>query len=377
MPSFTDFYNENSIIPVRQLIPNHSEFVGKRKYLLESLGVSSIVLHQLSVCEFGPGTGQNAKALLDLGVSNITFVDASTQALKHLYELQKSHSNTVVSLDVVNSDFVDFCSDKKFNLVIAEGCIAHQARPASIAKIISSHVCDSGIFLFSTISGLSHLSETLRRLYSSLLLGKIHPNISDLKSLIDFFEPDLLSLPSRSRKISDWCLDVLVQPLCDTQLFSQADAIDALGEDFQVYHSLPSLVSPFYWYKEFSSVDHNAKCLDSYHMSNMCLIANSAPPSLHSKIDGLCAEKIGNETWNLVCDFQRGNACLDEILIVLRELSAVYTSIFPFVSDYLDTSCRVLSNFNAMYTSADYKSVSGFWGRGQQYISMIKIEGTG
>lgn len=375
MASFIDFYNKYSIIPVSQNIVNQSDFIAKRKHLLLSLGVPAVALDKFSVCEFGPGTGQNAQALLELGVSNLTLVDASTQALKLLHELKAHYSTKVNSFQVIESTFLDYKPDTKFQLVIAEGCIPHQASPTSIAKSISAHVAESGIFLFSTISGLSHLPETLRRLYSSLILNKNHPSISDLDKLVSFFESDFLSLPSRTRKSIDWCLDVLVQPLHQSLLFSQAEAIEALDSTFEVYHTLPSLPSPFYWYKDYDKINHNCKYLESYYKTNMCLISTSAASVIHSSSVGKQAEFHGIQIWDTVAKFQQGNASLSEVTILLRELSKIYKAVYPFVSDYLEASCLVIANFQTMHSSNEYKNLGCFWGRGQQYLSMIKRVG--
>jgi SAM-dependent methyltransferase len=372
MASFIDFYNRHSIIPVHQNNPDPAKYIAKRLYLLNSLGIPTSLLPHISICEFGPGTGQNAKVLIELGAVDLTLVDASDQAIESLCRLKHNNKDHMINLDIFKTNFLDFKSDNKFDLVVAEGCIPHQSDPEKIVKAIASHIGLSGILLISTISGLSHLSETLRRVYSSLLLDKGHPEISDLDCLVNFFEPDLCYLSSRSRSTTDWCLDVIIQPLHESSLFSQPEAITALRDDFQVYHTLPALLSPFYWYKNYDQELCSDTILDTYYQSNLCLISTNARPTLHPSSAGFAAEALGKELWDVAASFQNGRSTINDLTTLLRDLSVLYSSYYPHIADLINDSIFVLSNFSTALESEAHTRFRSFWGRGQQYLSLLR-----
>lgn len=372
MNSFIDFYNNNSIIPVRQGINDWNIFSAKRRYLLNSLGIPCSLLPNVSVCEFGPGTGQNTRALIADGVANLTLVEGSLPAIKFLEDLRSDVLSKMNKFDLVHANFLDYQPNKTFDLVLAEGCIPHQSSPHIIAEKISSHVSPSGVFVMSTISGLSHLSETLRRVLSSLLLGKQHPEITDLPILTKFFEPDLNSLKSRSRFSEDWCLDVIVQPLHHSKLFSIPDSVSLLCNDFEVYHSLPGLLSPFYWYKSYDQSKLVEESLSSYHSSNMCFISKDLPPLVHSAADGKNAEILGDLIWHAAAQFQYGKGSIDDIILLLKDLEKVYMLVYPAFSEMLSEVIKFIACFDRRIDNKKHAIMQGFWGRGQQYISFIR-----
>ena len=89
-----------------------------------------------------------------------------------------------------------------------------------------------------------------------------------------------------SRFSEDWCLDVIVQPLRHSKLFSKPDSVFLLCNNFEVYHSLLGLLSPFYWYKSYDQSKLVEALLSSYCSTNMCFISKDLPPLVHTTADG-------------------------------------------------------------------------------------------
>jgi len=372
MRSFIDFYNKHSIIPVFQTIADQKAFIAKRIYLLNSLGVPSLLLPHISFCEFGPGTGQNTSALISEGLNDLTLVEGSESAISLLHRLREESRDNVDRFEIFFSTFSDFSPTRSYDIVWAEGCIPHQFDPVEVASKISSHVARNGLLVISTISGLSHLSETLRRIISSIYLDKPHPDFDDLDSLIELFEPDLCLLPSRSRPVRDWVLDVIIQPLHYSKLFSQVDALNSLGDSFLYYHSLPSFLSPYYWYKEYSPASCSSILMRRYYETNMCLVSNELIATIHSSSDGETAELLGSKLWDLASSYQQGLAQLDDILFILQELTKTYDADFSGFASRLEAICAFLARFSSCKDEPVPLAMQGFWGRGQQYISLVR-----
>jgi 2-polyprenyl-3-methyl-5-hydroxy-6-metoxy-1,4-benzoquinol methylase len=369
--SFVDFYNKNKILPVNQEIENLGIFLSKREFLHNSLGVPMSTLSGKRICEFGPGTGQNSLLYMGTSCQHLTLVDGSIEAISLLTE-RFMQDNCPINISICHKLFHDFCDEQQYDLVWAEGCIPQQSDPVGILLAISSHVKPGGILCISTISGLSHLSETLRRLYSSIAMNKEHPQMEDLNTVCTLFKEHLSTLSSKTRPIRDWCLDVVIQRLDCTELLSVPEAIHSLGENFSFYSSLPNILSPFYWYKEFDAKCFNGQVSELYYCSNMCFVSKHLAPFFHDRGDGVIAEELGNRIWGLVSKFQQGYAEILPVLESLTELSTVYRKYNPDFSANLIGLCNWFREGCKDKDSESYKFFTNWWGRGQQYVSFIR-----
>lgn len=79
--------------------------MAKRMYLLNSLGIPLSLLPHISICEFGPGTGQNAKVLIEQGAVDLSLVDASDKAIESLRKLKDDNMERMNRLDIVKANF--------------------------------------------------------------------------------------------------------------------------------------------------------------------------------------------------------------------------------------------------------------------------------
>tara|TARA_Y100001954_G_scaffold213039_1_gene241275 strand:- start:2324 stop:3463 length:1140 start_codon:yes stop_codon:yes gene_type:complete len=370
--SFIDYYNENQLIPVKQDLKSKSEHFSKRDFLYSSVGLNHLALKNASILEFGPGTGQNAINWLNYNPSSITLVDGADAAIK---EITKNFSGidvpSNINLSVIKSEFTTFKSDHKFDVIWAEGCIPHQS---DISKIISSmlhHLSEDGIFTCSTISGLAHLSETIRRVAASLILKKLHPDIDDLEFLVKIYTNDLKELSNSTRFVEDWVLDVIIQPLHKTSLCSILDVINISKNTHLPYHTFPKLSDSICWYKDFDPVNYAEGVVEQYHKNCMHFIANKAPSKSNLLDDGIEAEHLGNLSWEYAGKYQHGDMELKSFIEVLKELDKLYQS-YDY-SAYMPNLCDIAKWMEDGCQLTSYKSIStGFWGKCTQFISLKK-----
>jgi 2-polyprenyl-3-methyl-5-hydroxy-6-metoxy-1,4-benzoquinol methylase len=373
--SFVDFYNENKIIPVQQNIKSKDLHYARRRYLCSSLGVPDFLLRTARICEFGPGTGQNAEFFLSANTNLLTLVDGCDQAVERLYDLRSRFPESGVGdVNIVHCLFEEFSASNKFDIVWAEGCIPHQANPHDIVRKVAEHVDDAGILVVTTISGISHLSETVRRLYASSLLGGRHPEAGDVDNLTRVFEPHLQNLPGRTRYTADWCFDVIIQRLDRSSLFSLPEAVDALSSSFLPYHTLPALPSPFKWYKDYSPTNHLKHIKDEYYKSNLYLISNELDQFYHHPEDGYLAEQLGGKIWTQMTLYQANELPLKQISSSFVDLANIYekhnkrfSANLNHIAYWLNDDC------NPSYAPA-INFLSHWWGRGQQYASFLRLK---
>ncbi len=98
--AYIDYYNKNNIIPVHQVINQlHRD---RRVALYRTLGLHSLAFRSADILELGPGSGDNAVVLSELGVSSLTLVDGSNPSYEVILSkvkegLFKCPTNVVLS----------------------------------------------------------------------------------------------------------------------------------------------------------------------------------------------------------------------------------------------------------------------------------------
>ena len=370
--SFIDFYNENQLIPVKQDLRSKAEHFSKRDFLYSSVGLSRLALKNASILEFGPGTGQNAINWLNYNPSDITLVDGADAAIEEINNnFSKVEVPENVNFSVIKSEFTTFKSNQKFDIIWAEGCIPHQSDTGNIIRSMLSHLDDSGIFTCSTISGLAHLSETIRRLAASIILNKLHPEIDDLDFLVDIFANDLKALSNSTRFVEDWVLDVIIQPLHKTSLCSILDVINISSDTHVPYHTYPKLSDYICWYKDFDPRKYADEVVQQYYKNCMHFVANKAPSNSNLLADGIEAEHLGDLSWEYASKYQHGGMELKSFTDVLKELDKLYKSYdygdyMPNLYDiakWMEDGCKLTSGKSIL---------TSFWGKCTQFISLKK-----
>ncbi|MDC3185834.1 class I SAM-dependent methyltransferase [bacterium] len=368
--SFIDFYNKNHLIPVKQNLKSKVEHLSKRDFLYSSVGLSSLTLKNASILEFGPGTGQNAINWLNYNPSSITLVDGADAAIE---EITKNFSEVEVpkniDLSLIKSEFTEFKSKKKYDIIWAEGCIPHQSDIDNIINSMLNHLSIDGIFTCSTISGLAHLSETIRRVSASIVLNKLHPEIDDLDFLVNIYKNDLRALSNSTRFVEDWVLDVIIQPLHTTSLCSIPDVLEISKNTHIPYHTYPKLSDSVCWYKDFNPHKYVEEVIEQYYRNCMHFISNNAPSGSNLISDGIEAEQLGNKSWEYASQYQTGEIDLKSFVEVLKDLGKLYKSyeysvympeLFD-VAKWLENGCPVKSGKSIL---------TDFWGKCTQFVSL-------
>jgi SAM-dependent methyltransferase len=138
-----------------------------------------------SVLEFGPGSGHNSIYTASLNPSTYDLVDANPTGLKSTSSMLSKYED--IELKVHESLFLDFKSEKKFDIVWAENCIPGQANPIEVLDYVKNFVQEKGILVspmgflyfpkFSeewfTTSFLKIMTKPLSRPTLSYLFSKI------------------------------------------------------------------------------------------------------------------------------------------------------------------------------------------------------------
>ncbi|RTY35183.1 SAM-dependent methyltransferase [Chlorobium phaeovibrioides] len=298
-------------------------------------------------------------------------VDANPVGIEEARKRLKGFADNTAVVHV--SLFDEYSSDIKYDLVWAEGCLPHQADPIPLLKHMGGFVAEGGGLCMTTANGVSYLAETLRRLFRDRFFpdldGSVHEQAAVLSS---YYRPHLRHLRGMSRPIVDWILDNIIQPLHDRQLLSIPDVVCAIETDFDVYGSAPRFLTDWRWYKEILGDDrgYNALALSNYYCRNLNLIDYRYEFPDHAEPFGVKLEELCSRSWAIMCDIETGNEDgWASLFSLLGEIAELITPLAP-------ETAMAITEANAMlqYGAPDMKlhHFPQWWGRGQQYLSLIK-----
>ena len=365
-----DFYSKHNISPVSQDIEILDKHYQRRESLYLSLGLVPSFMRGRTILEFGPGSGHNALYTASLSPQKYELVDGNFRGVQETRA--RLASFTDLQITVHHALFDMFTTDSKFDTVWAEGCLPHQSHPLPLLTHVASFVAVGGCLCVSTNNGISYLSETIRRLFRDRFFdasGDVH---EQARKLTPYIQPHLQHLRGMSRPVEDWILDSIVQPMRDRRLLSIPEVVSCLNEDFDVYGSSPRFLTDWRWYKEIVGDDRkfNELALDNYYKNNLNLLDYRFSFPEHSRAYGEKLEALGSRSWDLMCEIEHGNESIwKEFFDLMDELCSHIDGQAPITVGAIRESCALLQNANPDMGLSQFPQ---WWGRGQQYLSLIR-----
>jgi len=367
---FVDFYTEKGLTPTRQDIADLPRHMQRRGSLYKHLGILPSYLRDRSVLEFGPGSGHNSVFTASCHPHTYVLVDATPSSLACTKELLDEHAK-IPELSVVESNILEFETDKRFDLVLCEGVIPTQLDPSAFLRHVASFVAPGGVLVFTCMDSVSLLPELLRRYIAYQLIEGIDDFNEQVATLVSFFKPDLNSLQGMSRHHEDWVIDQILHPWSGP-LYSIPEAVEAIKDNFEFYGASPSFVVDWRWYKQI--------CGDDYGFNHLASEAYFS--QLHNFIDHRFLFEPQPEDNNRrikdVADTIYDNLIQNERkkkVYSPDDIAADVSSICQLLPDGAKETVEGFEEFNAAIPAANYEGLNKFrkiWGRGQQYLSFIR-----
>ncbi len=368
--AFVGFYEANHISPVSQDISDINKHYQRRESLFRSLGILPNLVRNSKVLEFGPGSGHNALYTASLSPELYELVDGNLKGVRDTRARLESFG--IDRIKIHHALFTEYQSDNKFDIVWAEGCLPHQTQPIPLLEHMASFVVVGGCLCVSISNGISYLSETIRRLFRDRFLqalGDIHEQV---RELTPYIESHLHYLRGMSRPVEDWILDNIVQPLRDRRLLSIPEVIACLNGEFDVYGSSPRFLTDWRWYKEIVGDERKFSelALDNYYKNNLNLLDYRFNFPEHSRAYGEKLEDFGSRSWDLMCEIEHGND------LIWKEFFDLMDELCSHIEDQAPTTVLAIREAIALLQSEtpnmDLLQFPQWWGRGQQYLSLIR-----
>lgn len=373
--AFVDYYLSNKISPVSQDIADLERHLQRRSSLLRTLGIPPSFVRGRSIIEFGPGGGHNAVHLARLEPATYVLVDGNPVGLEQLRANLSEHAPACCPR-IEHALIEDFASNDRFDLVLCEGVIPFQNDPAAITRRVAASTAPGGLLVITTVDSISCLADLLRKIYGQAILsGNREPLSGQAESLLPVFKTHLDSLPAMSRPHKDWILDAILQPFVG-HLYSMAECIETLADEFTFYGSSPAFMTDWRWYKSLvgAARGFSARARDCYAENVHNLLDHRFIWPSRRPQDNAALLEHGDEIYRL-CRTHHFAISPQ----VLQEVARHVEAIAALVADFAEQTAKPLRDYAAGIQSmargnppGDLGDFRSFWGRGQQYMSFLR-----
>ena len=369
---YLDFYADQGIDLVSRNVEDKEAFFRSRESLYLTLGISPGLLKGNSVIEFGPGTGHNALYTDWLQPSLYVLIDGGEAILAASKNRLEVDGRKSVERHYICSLFEDYCSERKYDLVIAEGCIPNQINPIALFKKLLEFVRPQGIMMFTTVSAASWLSEITRRLVKNKLVSIDTPFNEQVEYLLPIFNGHFAALSSMGRTRESWILDNLVQPLSLGKLFTIPDAVGNLPGPFEIIATAPRFSLDWTWYKDVAgrNEEKNIAFLDSYYRNVINIMDRRSVIPSHDYELGEQIEDLASRIWVNLCLIEQGNSgAWAVVLNNLSELKNILGNVSPGTAKAIQEAHEWIEHGSVVSPLNYFPS---WWGRGQQHVSIFR-----
>lgn len=379
--AFVDYYNTNNIIPVSQDLTDLDAFIFRRNYLYQTLGLPLARIKNLNVIEFGPGGGYNAVATSKFGPERYVFVDATAASIAELHKKQAAGHFRTRNVEIIESDIFDYRDTRRYDLVICEGVIPGQTDPRGMIRHVGSFCEPGGVLFVTTTSASSLLSEICRRVLRPSIMVPGRTFAEQTRIGADVFRSHLKNLATSTRPAEDWVQDSILHNWQHGEfVFTMNDAVTALGDAFEFYSSSPRFLFDDRWYKQVKPGSPSTSELlkQQYPLISAFFLDFRIPLRTVYQItdtDRLDAvESLSKSAFGIHNIIMNTNSYdrLDDFIAVLTEL----TKVLPDEFEITRMAVRDFSEASRKYATGDmkvdFRSFEKWWGRGQQYLGMVK-----
>jgi len=379
MGNFVSFYNKQGVVPVRQKIDNddRKKHVNRRIGLYRQLGIAPSLIAGKDVLEFGPGSGDNALLTSLLKPKRYKLVEGSLSGFEYIsHRITKGDFHPESNVEIEQALIEEYQDEKQYDVVLCEGLLPGQDDPQGILNKVAQFVKPGGILVITTATYVSLLAEIMRR----MLLPFFSANNEEekLAKLVAFFDHHLKHLKFVSRHTEDWVLDSIIHPWGKNYQFSIAQAAAELEDDFEFMGSSPSFYQDWRWYKELIAVNNQSlhHLQQQYRAIELSFLNNTE----FNQNENLAEQEIVIELIAAIYDMHH-DFCLDKSITQwpflagkLLKLKEIFRECdlqtAQAIDDFLQAIEQVLSG--CAIEDVNFASFSSFWGRGQQYMSVVK-----
>lgn len=373
MNIFLKFYEDLKISPVSQDISDFQRHVARRTALYRELGLLPQTFRNADVLEVGPGSGHNSIVTAGFQPRRFVLVEPNSTGFQAVTALFRDYAGS--ALEIHHALLENYAEPGLFNIVLCEGLVSGLNDKEAFLDQLDARVAPGGVLVITCYDSVSMLFESLRRLIGKILIR----DVSGLEDRIDIlgqaFGSHLATLKGMTRPPRDWVLDnLLAPPVFNVKdYFSVGQAIGYFAERYYFYQSSPSFLPNYTWYKELSAdpAKYNRNYIDQFRANQHNLIHYQQELTfprageLNSELESDCTELA----WLAQQDRVDGDLVVELLGKIRRNLGQHMQA-----ASALDEVMELFraGEFSAEKIACNYPAFRTAFGRGQQYVSLLK-----
>lgn len=268
----SDFYKSINLRPVEHDISTDERYAvheRKRRNLIEfHLKLPFQIFKGARVLEFGAATGENALVVARNG-ARMTVVEPIEYQIEKL-KTTFSNAGLLDRVEIHNNIVEKFTTDKKFDMVIAEGFLHCVPNRGDILRKLCSFVDKDGFIFLSYVHPSGTLIEFAKRAFLETMVDRVGAKTTEEKNECAraVFLEDFQKI-NHSRNFEAWVWDSLLIPLYRKSSFWGLDELmTQVADDFYVYSSWPNYLNQeeMVWHKNVRTQEEiNRAALNGYY----------------------------------------------------------------------------------------------------------------
>ena len=267
----------------------------------------------------------------------------------------------------------EFEPKHEYDIVIAEGFILGVVNRNGMLQKIEKCLKPGGVAVVTCVDDISFFCECLKKIIATRLTWHMTEFADKVRILVEAYGGHLASLKYASRSTEDWVIDGFLNPAIFGPLFAIDDCITETSSAFEYLGSSPNMFTDYSWYKD---VEHNRNevIIEQFKRKRHTLILSDLPESLRTVEENEILVRATHDLRKLLELAQNSfDDYIPEFINKLEYIRNLTRGIDLRLAEAIAETCELLANSNVNAENVkDAKKLAGVFGRGQQYVSLVK-----
>ncbi len=372
---YIDYYGKNSISPVNQDISNFETHVKRRQKLYRQCGIPTFAFADAEVLEVGPGGGHNALSLFQWGIKHIDLIEPNPTGVKTIQHLFDKYNIDSEKYTIHNIPIEVYRSDKKYDIVLAEGFLMYVPNWREICDILSDFTRVGGVVVVASADDISLFIELMKRLIGQAIARDYNTLEEKVNALIPVFDSQLSKLRGASRPTRDWIYDNVFNPAQSHDFALEMGDLIRQFRGFDLIGSSPKMFTDYSWYKDIW-FDEKEDQLNQFRTKHLSLVLAGTEEIILNPEDSDRIASFISEVKRIENEWEKSQD--EQIITKLAQKlieGKLYMECMPgsFVNVYTEIVDAVLTlSRGEIPNMGKYNHFFGAFGRGEQYLGFMK-----
>ena len=373
------FYIDQKISPVHQDLTNLEKHFQIRSSLYTKLGLPSKFIRDRSILEVGAGSGHNSLYTASQSPKIYHICEPNPVAVKDIDELFSNLAVPHTTPDVFCQKLDDYFYKTKYDIVICEGWLGGITDyERDMMRRLASFVAPGGLLIMTYFPPIGGLSSFLRRILAYRTINEYDSFTDKTNKLMDAYGTHLSTLQHLSRTHEHWIQDTILNPHIYVGPLSPKMCMNILGNQFELYNSVPTFYTDWRWYKSLfgSEKNYNQRFLEQLDALSHSLLDYRYDVSYRNPKENLQLENLCLALIDVAKEYDEKGYDAYKIYIspILKKIADNLTTIPN--EETKKSFAEVLGLLNQKDISTqdirDMKYFPGLFGREQCYLSFIQ-----